>query len=832
MVASFLSFVLLNLQPNINPTMYMMGDAEVEQGWGIEILSMDSANIEAIGEYRGFVVGNVYPGDISDEIVLRGADGRLRVYKADGTLLRGDWEYLPGYLCSRPVLVDIYPEREGLEIVVMIYNLTAKRYELHGFYGMGEEIRGVFNSINEEIRGFKPYGGPVFCKVDVKDDGKYETLLLLRDGEGGVKGWIFNDKGWTKVVDWEFKQPMWVLIKDMDLDNNDEIVIVEPDGNTECYSYVGGEWRRVKVGKKPKPDGGGSYKSKFVIKSERIKKEPPDVEIVWKGKSLKEPKYEDAVRLVRMEEVKKVDRGKFAKLRKKKVDKRLVMGWGEFYHYKQPKITELEVEPEVFVPGEDRLRITYMVEYQYPCDSVKVMIVNEKGRVVKTFESTQNELTTVEWDGRDDAGKNVAPGRYKLVVKVQSPFSEVINIREFTVVRDGEFPYLYTRYGGGFVRDNNVLVTGEKTKMREDCYVIRKPLERRNGRYTIRLVETNEGRAWVDRVRLFKVDLKNGVNFGVTNDGQVMAYREVEVPVYCVDNNRIGYTELVNNRDDRCYVGKDIGWVIAKFEDRKWDAKAVLVEGCSPDMGKLYVQVKGNKGWIDLGTVYLRKEMTGTLVDISGSEFDNDIKVRLLYEGNVRIDRIAVVKLVSGVWVVECPLRRAMSSNREVTELLVKRDTKCVEIGPGEWIELQFGEPVTDVIAINKGKELQIECEQGFVFVATGYCMREEAGEEVFVEKNFGSTLLRFMFECYPNPFGDEVGIRYVIPERARVCVRVYDISGRLVKTLVNQDVNPGYYTIEWEGDDIRGRKVPSGVYFVKIRAGRFADTKKIIRVR
>ena len=128
------------------------------------------------------------------------------------------------------------------------------------------------------------------------------------------------------------------------------------------------------------------------------------MEIVQKGKSLKESKYEDAVRLVRMEDVKKVDWGKFAKLRKKKVDKRLVMGWGEFYHYKQPKITELEVEPEVFVPGEDRLRITYMVEYQYPCDSVKVMIVNEKGRVVKTFESTQNELTTVEWDGRDDDG--------------------------------------------------------------------------------------------------------------------------------------------------------------------------------------------------------------------------------------------------------------------------------------------------------------------------------------------------------------------------------------------------------------------------------------------
>ncbi len=69
------------------------------------------------------------------------------------------------------------------------------------------------------------------------------------------------------------------------------------------------------------------------------------------------------------------------------------------------------------------------------------------------------------------------------------------------------------------------------------------------------------------------------------------------------------------------------------------------------------------------------------------------------------------------------------------------------------------------------------------------------------------------LFQNYPNPFNPSTTIRYELPERSTVVIRVYDILGRLVTTLTNELANAGYFSTVWDGLNASGTMVGSGVY-------------------
>lgn len=79
-----------------------------------------------------------------------------------------------------------------------------------------------------------------------------------------------------------------------------------------------------------------------------------------------------------------------------------------------------------------------------------------------------------------------------------------------------------------------------------------------------------------------------------------------------------------------------------------------------------------------------------------------------------------------------------------------------------------------------------------------------------------------------PNPFSGQVQIRYQLPEKTNVSLKVYNLNGQLVKTLVNETQLPNYYQVPWDGRGDRGQKVSNGVYFYKLNCGSFTSTKKV----
>ncbi|MEZ5064246.1 MAG: FlgD immunoglobulin-like domain containing protein [bacterium] len=82
-----------------------------------------------------------------------------------------------------------------------------------------------------------------------------------------------------------------------------------------------------------------------------------------------------------------------------------------------------------------------------------------------------------------------------------------------------------------------------------------------------------------------------------------------------------------------------------------------------------------------------------------------------------------------------------------------------------------------------------------------------------------------------PNPFVADTSLRFELARPAHARLRVYDVSGRLVRTLVDGPLDAGRHAANWDGRDDSGRRVASGVFFVRMQAEGFGAVRKITRL-
>ncbi len=116
--------------------------------------------------------------------------------------------------------------------------------------------------------------------------------------------------------------------------------------------------------------------------------------------------------------------------------------------------------------------------------------------------------------------------------------------------------------------------------------------------------------------------------------------------------------------------------------------------------------------------------------------------------------------------------------------------------------------------------------------------------EYIYVADGIYFTILRFdpqtdvllnidlprrfsLLQNYPNPFNASTRIQYSLPEATHVIVDIYDILGRKLETLIDQAQPAGYHQVVWYADD-----KSSGLYFYRIQAGDFAETRKMVLLK
>ena len=90
-----------------------------------------------------------------------------------------------------------------------------------------------------------------------------------------------------------------------------------------------------------------------------------------------------------------------------------------------------------------------------------------------------------------------------------------------------------------------------------------------------------------------------------------------------------------------------------------------------------------------------------------------------------------------------------------------------------------------------------------------------------------------FLGHNYPNPFNPMTTIRFDLPQPAQVTIKIYDVSGRLVRVLRDgTEEDAGSHKAIWRGRDDTGRAVAAGVYFYRLESGKFRETRRMVLIK
>jgi flagellar hook assembly protein FlgD len=95
-----------------------------------------------------------------------------------------------------------------------------------------------------------------------------------------------------------------------------------------------------------------------------------------------------------------------------------------------------------------------------------------------------------------------------------------------------------------------------------------------------------------------------------------------------------------------------------------------------------------------------------------------------------------------------------------------------------------------------------------------------------------GETYVYSLATAVPTPFTKSTMISYSIAQPGHVSLKVYDVSGRLVRILVDEKKNVGVYNIVWNGNDENNNKIAPGIYFTEFTSREFTSVKKVILVK
>ncbi len=109
----------------------------------------------------------------------------------------------------------------------------------------------------------------------------------------------------------------------------------------------------------------------------------------------------------------------------------------------------------------------------------------------------------------------------------------------------------------------------------------------------------------------------------------------------------------------------------------------------------------------------------------------------------------------------------------------------------------------------------------------SGGLYQREISELVSVSNNSETAQEFSLSQNYPNPFNPSTVIKYSIPKEVFVSVKVFDVTGREVKALVNENQKAGSYEITFDASALS-----SGVYFYEIKTGNFTNTKKMLLIK
>lgn len=108
----------------------------------------------------------------------------------------------------------------------------------------------------------------------------------------------------------------------------------------------------------------------------------------------------------------------------------------------------------------------------------------------------------------------------------------------------------------------------------------------------------------------------------------------------------------------------------------------------------------------------------------------------------------------------------------------------------------------------------------------------ELAHREIAPNREHEHSATKLPLQIYPNPFNPETRIQFTLPAAANTDLKIYNIKGQMVRHLLSKELPAGDFTINWDSRDDAGRSVSSGLYFIRVNAGKYRNIRKAILMK
>ncbi|MFH1337013.1 MAG: T9SS type A sorting domain-containing protein, partial [Candidatus Zixiibacteriota bacterium] len=157
------------------------------------------------------------------------------------------------------------------------------------------------------------------------------------------------------------------------------------------------------------------------------------------------------------------------------------------------------------------------------------------------------------------------------------------------------------------------------------------------------------------------------------------------------------------------------------------------------------------------------------------------------------------------------------------------------------WGEVELSVDITDRVATITAPDPDWDGLETIWFKAcdpAGLCDSNQASFTVLVsgvtdeDSSLSGPFVFLLNQNHPNPFNLQTNITYSVSTPGRVNLTIYDLLGRRVRTLADENQTPGEKSLDWDGKDDKGNTIASGIYFYRLEAGQLSNTKKMLLLK
>ena len=388
----------------------------------------------------------------------------------------------------------------------------------------------------------------------------------------------------------------------------------------------------------------------------------------------------------------------------------------------------------------------------------------------------------------------------------------------------GGCPFVQVWDGASYVDDNNILagMTGAGLEGTDLCVLGAAPAAA-GGQYRFELVESEQDLSYFDRVALGIIDHLPGTEIAQSTSGELYSCSDICAPLQALVSGSSDVTAALQTRDNTTVTvgpGSYVDVVLPVGALRGASGMGLILRG-SPGHKEDAPngRVSPEPGLLDLTALCGRANAQNwvlSLPEIPDYE-QQTLTVRLVSSKDYELDSVGLAHVsespVEPVW--SAPTEAEHSTDGNVASVVLADDGSRASLEPEESIALRF-----DALSPPVG------CVRDFIFLTEGYF--ETAG--ALVGRNPSMPTAHELVGSFPNPFNPETDIAIRVAEPGtHVTLRIYDLSGRLVATLMDRHVEPGLHSLGWAGTSDGGERVSSGVYFCRMDAGGVAHQQKLM---